>query len=135
MYMSLKQRSARMAVCGAVLCATVAAGMSISPLARADSQPATTVVAPASVIGHSALSLTPASGYANTVVTINGSGFRPNLTAFVFWKNIPVATVHVAADGTFSCQYAVPGTGGAGYQKITAYDAVGDQASATFLLL
>ena len=95
------------------------------------------IVAYASLLQPSGITISPATGQSGTEVTVRGSGFSPGSTISMRFDGNSVSTspgtVTVKLDGTFSAQFVVP-TGSEGQKEVRATDnaLLRNSASATF---
>lgn len=76
------------------------------------------------------LAVSPANAPAGSIVTINGSGFRPGEIVTLYWRNSPPLTAFVSSGGTFARTLTIPSDATAGLGVVVARGSGGDSASA-----
>jgi hypothetical protein len=86
-------------------------------------------------VRSSSITVSPAAAARYATVTVSGSGFQYNGTAYITLCGQFVGIGAVAGDGTFSSSVVIPGTVGPGACTLLAYDTVGDSASIDFTVL
>ena len=77
------------------------------------------------------ITLSPNSGYGNTIVTVSGSGFTKSVTVGVYFAGMPVLSTWTGSDGSFSGKFIVP-TDQDGEYVVSAVDRRGIKASTVF---
>jgi hypothetical protein len=83
----------------------------------------------------SSITVSPAAAARYAMVTVSGSGFQYNGTAYIKLCDQFVGIGVVAGDGTFVSSVPIPGTVGPGDCTMLAYDTAGDSASTSFTVL
>jgi len=88
------------------------------------------------VIVPATITLSPTAGQRSTTVTVTGSNFNPNSAITIKFDGSTLATtptpVTTSSTGAFSATITIPNTASAGSHIISATDAAGKSASATF---